>query len=138
MFDLVNVKILNTAIERVLNVEMSELGLTFTQTSIINFLSKNEEKEICQRDIEVSLGLTHPTVSSILKRLESKKMILTMHSDKDRRFKRIVLTEKSRAVNEAIQRKARKITAQALKGITKEEEQQLCEIMERMTGNLRQ
>ena len=74
------IKILNTAIERILNKEMAELGITYTQATVIGFLNRNKDVEICQRNIEENLGLTHPTVSSILARLEEKKIIPLVQS----------------------------------------------------------
>lgn len=136
MFDLIDVKILNTAIERRLNQEMSELDLTFTQTSVIAFLRRNPDKEICQRDVELNLGLTHPTVSSVLKRLEEKGMILTRPFSNDRRFKQIMLTDKSLAVSDAINQKVEKLLTQALQGISMDEEAALCAVMTRMLHNL--
>lgn len=136
MFDLIDVKILNTAIERRLNQEMSALDLTFTQTSVIAFLRRNPDKEICQRDVEINLGLTHPTVSSVLKRLEEKGMILTRPFANDKRFKQIMLTDKSLAVSDTINQKVEKLLTQALQGISTDEETALCAIMTRMLHNL--
>lgn len=73
--ELLTIKMLNTAIERVMNREMSDLGLTYTQTTVIGYLLENRGQDICQRDIEYNLGLTHPTVSSILNRMEANGLI---------------------------------------------------------------
>ena len=99
------IKILNTAIERILNKEMAELGITYTQATVIGFLNRNKDVEICQRNIEENLGLTHPTVSSILARLEEKKIIDTQQLESDKRFKRVFLSKKSIEMYKQIEEK---------------------------------
>lgn len=93
--ELLQIKKLNTAIERVMNQEMAKIGLTYTQSSVIGFLIENMDKDIYQKDIEYSLGLTHPTVSSILKRMETSGLITSAFNGSDRRYKKIVLTHET-------------------------------------------
>jgi DNA-binding MarR family transcriptional regulator len=134
--DLMEIKILNTAIERVLNKEMAEFGITYTQATVIGFLRKNDNKEICQKDIEQSLGLTHPTVSSILSRLEEKSFILTTPFDFDRRYKKIILTKKSVKMADDIQRKIDKIGETIFKGMTYEKQEELSETVSVIVRNI--
>jgi len=93
--ELLEIKKLNTAIERVMNKEMSKIGLTYTQSSVIGYLIENEGKDICQRDIEFNLGLAHPTVSSVLERMERDGLIFSTSSTADKRYKRLALTQKA-------------------------------------------
>jgi DNA-binding MarR family transcriptional regulator len=134
--DLMEVKILNTAIERILNKEMAELGITYTQATVIGFLRKNTEREICQKDVETSLGLTHPTVSSILSRLEEKDFIQTTPFSNDRRYKKIFLTDKSVSMADAIQRKIDRISENAFRGISSEKQEDFSQIIQKMVRNI--
>jgi DNA-binding MarR family transcriptional regulator len=134
--DLMEVKILNTAIERILNKEMAELGITYTQATVIGFLRKNTEREICQKDVETSLGLTHPTVSSILSRLEEKDFIQTTPFSNDRRYKKIFLTDKSVSMADAIQRKIDRISENAFRGISSEKQEDFSQIIQKMIRNI--
>ncbi len=134
--DIMEFKILNTAIERILNKEMAELDITYTQATVIGFLNLNQSKDICQKDIEHGLGLTHPTVSSILNRLEDKKLIATEPFENDRRYKKIVLTNKSSDMALAIKEKIKKITEQLFTGFTEEDEEVLSIIIKRLIGNI--
>lgn len=72
-------------------------------------------------NIEHSLGLTHPTVSSILNRLEEKKLIMTEPLESDRRYKKLVLTDKSSAMTTAIEEKIGKITERIFAGLSMDE-----------------
>jgi DNA-binding MarR family transcriptional regulator len=134
--DLMEIKILNTAIERTLNKEMAELGITYTQATVIGFLRKSSDKEICQKDVETSLGLTHPTVSSILSRLEEKGLIMTTPFSNDRRYKKIFLTDKSMDMAEAIQRKIDKISEDAFYGINEDRIEELSTLIKQIVRNI--
>ncbi len=118
---LIDFKILNTAIERLLNKELSEFGITYTQATVIGYLKRNIDKEICQRDIEYNLGLTTPTVCSILSRMEEKQMILTHPSKADRRYKSISLTPQAVEMAEDISVKIDNITAKLFFGISEDD-----------------
>lgn len=134
--DIMEFKILNTAIERILNQEMAELDITYTQATVIGFLNMNESKEICQKDIEHGLGLTHPTVSSILNRLEEKNLIMTEPLQSDRRYKKIVLTDKSSDMTYAIKAKIAKITDQIFSGFSEKESDQLSFTIRKLINNI--
>lgn len=134
--NLMEIKILNTAIERVLNNEMAAYELTYTQAAIIGFLSQNQDKEICQKDVEHDLGLTHPTVSSILNRLDEKKLITTVPLEADRRFKQIRLTPQSMALHQKIYQKIEEISQKIFEGVSLEQQQELSVLLLKMTRNL--
>lgn len=123
--ELLNIKMLNTAVERIMNQEMSALGITYTQATIIGFLIENQGKEVCQRDIEASLGLTHPTVSGVLSRMESNEMILTAPMPADRRYKKIILTDKAASLSEQINEIYKQAKARLFEGVTAEQREQM-------------
>ncbi|MDE5994272.1 MAG: MarR family transcriptional regulator [Oscillospiraceae bacterium] len=134
--ELLQFKILNTAIERILNNEMADIGLTYTQATVIGYLKQNMNKDICQKDIEYNLGLTHPTVSSILNRMEESGMITTETLPSDHRYKKIVPTEEAISLSECIHDKIEKIKKQLFKNISSEQEDSLSSVIKTMIGNI--
>lgn len=136
MMDIMEFKILNTAIERILNQEMAELDITYTQATVIGFLNMNQSMDICQKDIEHGLGLTHPTMSSILNRLEEKKLIITEPLQSDRRYKKIILTDKSADMISAINDKIEKISDQLFHGLEEKEKEQLAYTVRKLIDNI--
>ena len=62
---------------------------------IIRYLSERQGEVVYPKDIERRFNLTHPTVSGLLQRLESKGFLSCEPDPDDRRYKRIVLTEKA-------------------------------------------
>jgi DNA-binding MarR family transcriptional regulator len=86
--------------------------------------------------VETSLGLTHPTVSSILSRLEEKDFIQTTPFSNDRRYKKIFLTDKSVSMADAIQRKIDRISENAFRGISSEKQEDFSQIIQKMVRNI--
>ena len=76
----------------------SGLDLTHSQAHVLMHIICSEEKKITQRDIEKKFGLTNPTVTGILKRLETKGFITRHISENDNRYKIITITNKSKEI----------------------------------------
>ncbi|MCD8148609.1 MAG: MarR family transcriptional regulator [Clostridiales bacterium] len=135
--ELMSIKILNTAIENILNRELAEFDITYTQATVIGFLNQNRDHTVCQRDIETRLGLTHPTVSSILNRLEEKRMVRTEPLAEDRRYKKIELTEASQHIADQIQEKINRISRELLQGVTPKEEKGFIKTLNLIIRNIK-
>ena len=135
--DLIDFKILNIAIERMLNKEMAEQGITYAQATVIGYLKQHPNDDIFQKDIEYSLGLTHSTVSILLNRMKEKGMV-EFHSQKsDRRYKKVILTPKALEMSEQIHVKIQKITDMLFAGISDEEQENMTDVMKRMIKNIK-
>ena len=134
--ELIHIKVLNTAIERILNKELAEYDITYTQATVIGYLKHHPEQDICQKDIEINLGLTHPTVSSILSRMEGKNMIETRNMASDRRYKYIDLTEKAMNISDEIHTVIQRITAELFAGVSKEEQQVFSNVLKTLISQV--
>lgn len=89
-------KKLHFLMEQTMNRRLQELDLTTAQGHIIGFIARAQEPP-CARDLEMAFGLSHPTVSGLLSRMESKGFIALEPDPRDRRIKRICLLEKGTA-----------------------------------------
>lgn len=134
--DLLDIKMLNTAIERTLNRELARFGLTFTQASIIAFLATHDDRDVHQNDIEHAFGLTHPTVSSILRRLEAKQLTVSVPLPQDRRYRSIRLTERSRTLYRRIDEAVKGISASIFTGILRSDEDSFDRTLQTMLTNM--
>ena len=134
--ELIHIKVLNTAIERILNKELAEYDITYTQATVIGYLKHHPEQDICQKDIEINLGLTHPTVSSILSRMEEKNMIETRNMASDRRYKYIDLTEKAMNISDEMHTVIQRITAELFAGVSKEEQQVFSNVLKTLISQV--
>lgn len=135
--ELLTIKMLNTAIERMMNQEMSDLGLTYTQTTVIAYLIENQDKEVCQKDVEYNLGLTHPTVSSILTRMEKNGLICTAALASDHRYKRIILTEKALNLKAQVSSKYQSFKKKLFEGVSPAQRELMSETMQMMLENIK-
>lgn len=81
-------------------IEKEELGADLAkmkgpQAWALGFLSENMDREIYQKDLEKELSIRKPTASRLVDRMEKNGFITTVVSAKDKRFKRIIITEKA-------------------------------------------
>lgn len=136
--ELLDIKILNTTVDREMNRAMKDVGLTSAQAYVLGCLNIMRQQDICQRDIEEALNLKHPTVSSILKLLEEKSIIRTEPLSSDHRYKKIMQTEKGRRIHEEMMKKYASVYHRAAQGFTKEELNQFSSYLVRMNENLLQ
>lgn len=135
--DLIDFKILNTAIERLLNKELTEFGITYTQATVIGYLKQNLDNEIFQKDIEYNLGLTHSTVSILLSRMEEKQMVVMKSLATDRRYKSVALTPQALEISEQIHRKIQQITEMLFDGVSAEEQSKMNATMKKIIQNIK-
>lgn len=70
----------------------SQLGLTGTQMSIIDYLSRHPHEEVRQKDIEVEFNIQRSTATVILQRMEHKQLLTRRLATVDARQKAIELT----------------------------------------------
>ncbi|OIM58645.1 transcriptional regulator, partial [Oenococcus oeni] len=69
--------------------------LTGTQMTIIDYLSRNKNKEVLQRDLESEFSIKSSTATVLLQRMEIKKLLYRKVSGKDSRQKCLKLTKKA-------------------------------------------
>lgn len=67
---------------------------------IMEYLYRNSETPVFQRDIEREFSITRSTVTNILQLMERKGYIARQSVEQDARLKQLVLTEKGRQFHE--------------------------------------
>lgn len=95
-------KIASNQLSRRFDAFAKEYDMTWVQMSIIDFISRHEDKEIIQRDIEDEFFIQRSTATIALQRMEKKGLILRKPSTKDARQKSVYLTEKAHRIEERI------------------------------------
>lgn len=114
---------------------LETMELTASQGRIIGYLAHRKEPP-CPRDIESEFQLTHPTVSGILSRLESKGFVQLRPDPNDRRCKRIYLLDKGRQCNALIHETIETNEQRLVEGFTPEEQLQFAEHLRRAITNM--
>ena len=129
-------KMVNNLFERELNNKASLMDLTHVQCGVLGYLGRNRDKEIYLNDIEKEFCLKRPTVSGIIKRLEEKEFIVIEPKYNDRRYKRVLLTEKSEEIFEAIQENLENAEKTLYKNLTQSDKDELYRILSIMFNTM--
>jgi DNA-binding MarR family transcriptional regulator len=99
---------------------------------IINFLYQNQGKDVCQRDIEEFFSLARSTVSTNLRLMEKKGLIIRKKMESDTRQKKVMLTEKSIQIEENNEELIKSVNERFNKVLNPDEILMLAEMLERL------
>lgn len=122
------IAIINRAFRKKLDEKAGTLGLTAVQLRVLGSISRLEasgETEIHQNDLERIEHVTHPAMTKLLQRLESKGFIQCVPSTKDRRYKKITCTEQSAEIYKMILAQDEEVFTELCKTLTEEQKQEL-------------
>ena len=128
-------KVMQIRMDHQLNRKLQELDLTSSQGHIIGYLSHRKEAP-CARDLEQFFGLSHPTVSGLVSRMEAKGFIEVRPDEEDRRVKRLFLLEKGVACSRQIQQCIEENERQMIQGFTPEETELFRSLLHRAVKNM--
>ena len=129
-------KQINNVYEKEVNNSLRALGITASQCAVLDYLFHSGKEEINQKDVERALSLKNPTVTGLLKRLDEKGYILIVPSAKDRRCKKIYLTEKAYDIRRRMEADRKKVDKRLTIGMTKKEVQALRKMLDKVLYNV--
>lgn len=118
------------------NRELKSFNLTSAQLDVIFFLFESSNCEVNQKDIQKHLGLRNPTVTGILNRLEEKGFITRISGVIDRRYKKIVLTDKSSSIRNQVYQGVDFMEARLMQGLTAVEQDNLQQLIKKVLKNI--
>ena len=130
------IKQLHIALENNFNKFSKKYKLTSSQMDILIFLLHNKNKIVNQRDIENFLSLSNPTIAGTLLRLEKNGFIIRKISSKDKRYKEIYLTDKSRELKDIIFKYIRDNDNKMFSNMSEEERENLKNIITKILNNI--
>lgn len=88
---------------------LQKFNITWSQAQILKYLAMHakatntkigEPTDVFQKDLEEFFGLSNPTVTGLLNRLEAKDLVKRDIFAQDRRWKRLILTQKGYEIQE--------------------------------------
>lgn len=109
---------------------------TITQARIMEFILKNKNNNIYQKDLEKELNLRRATVSEVLTTMEKKKIIKRVQNPNDARSKQIILQEKNLEKQQEIKNKLIDLENILIKDISKEELLTFSLVLQKMKKNI--
>ena len=128
-------RLLNQEIHQYMDERFAALELTGSQSFLLRCLMENEE--VYPKDLEQRFHLSHPTVSGILQRLESKGFITVEPSARDRRCKRIRATEKASLCQKEVCKSFAAMEQVMVKGMSDEDIELLIRLLDLAADNLK-
>lgn len=117
------IRTLSNLIQRKINgmVATEEESLTIHQAWVLQFLARQGDQEIVQRDIEKEFSIRRSTASHMLTLMENNGYIRRIPVPQDGRMKRIVATRKGLEAHERMADRLRRFEATLQKGMTDRE-----------------
>lgn len=130
------IKRINDKLSRFGNEQMHNSGMTFSQMRVISYLKEHQHEKRAQKDIEEFFGVSHPTVVSIIQRLEERGLIKSVVDSNDRRVKNLSLTPAGDALVSDASKQREHMDASLLKGLEPEEVDELRRLLNQIVQNL--
>lgn len=133
------IAIINRAFRKKMDEKASAMGLTSVQLRVLGSVSRLEaagEQEIHQNDLERIEHVTHPAMTKLLQRLESKGFIRCVPSAQDRRYKKITCTEKSTGIHKMILAQDQEVLAELCGNFTEEQKRTLLQLADMILENI--
>ena len=122
------IAIINRAFRKKLDEKASAMGLTSVQLRVLGTISRLEasgRSEIHQNDLEEIEHVTHPAMTKLLQRLESKGLICCVPSATDRRYKSITCTERTAEIYKLILDQDQEVFEDICRNLTQTQKQEL-------------
>ena len=130
------IKRISNAMDRKRTLDLEDMDLTSSQGMVLGYLNRRRDETVYPGDIGRHFGLSHPTATGILQRLEAKGFVVYEADSEDRRKKRVCLTERAIECHQQIHKRFLETEALLTRGLSAEEENQLLRLLDRMIESM--
>lgn len=133
------IAIINRAFRKKMDEKAASMGLTSVQLRVLGSISRLEasgETEIHQNDLERIEHVTHPAMTKLLQRLESKGFVQCVPSTRDRRYKKVTCTEQSAGIHNVILAQDQEVLAEFCENFTREQKEALIQLADLLLKNI--
>lgn len=128
-------RMLSSLIDQQISASLEDMELTCSQGHVIGYVT-HQDTMPCPRDVEEVFGLSHPTVSGLLSRLERKGFLELIPDAHDRRCKRIRMLPKGIECVDRLHECIRATEENLVADFTPEEQEQFIRLLDRAIRNL--
>lgn len=113
---------------------LRELGLYVGQEMVMSQLW--EKEGVAQSELADACGLEKPTITKVIERMSEAGLIKVEKDQKDRRVRRVYLTERGRSLKGEVRRRWYLVEDQVFKGFTENDKRVFRQFLERMGENM--
>lgn len=128
-------KVIHERMQTAADADLKAQGLTFAQGQVIVFLAEHGSRAL-QKEIEASLGVSHPTVTGLVSRLEKSGFVRTWTDAEDRRNKVVELTDKARETGDRLRATMHERDRALLAGLDEREQAELIRMLKQVYANV--
>jgi len=107
------------------------------QIEIINYLSKNQDKVVYQKNLEENLKISKAAISEVLINMERNGFIEKINDTSDARRKRVVLSSETKKMHEDIEKKIDKLNDTLLDGINNDDLNIFIKVINKLKENMK-
>ncbi len=132
------IKRISNALERKRTLDLEDMDLTSSQAFVLGYLLRHRQEPVTPGDICRHFGLSHPTVTGILQRLECKGFLRYVEDSADRRKKQICVTEKAQEIQHCANQRCQETETLISGSLTEDELRTLVGLLDRVIANIGQ
>lgn len=129
------IKNINDKLKVKADADLKQSNLTLAQSRVLAFLA-SQGGQATQKEIEVFLEVSHPTVVGIISRMEQNNHLICWIDEKDKRNKIVALTEQAKALGDEMEQRVAANERRLLASLSEEEIEQLKQILLIIYNNL--
>ncbi len=118
------------------NQRARQLQLTSTQADILLYLANCGHNRVSLTEISASMGLSHPTVIEVVRRLELNDYVKNVPDAVDRRCRNIQLTDKGMGLQELMMEYRDELDQKLARNIAPEELETFYRVLRQVQENL--
>lgn len=138
------VKRLEVILTTKFNNYLKQFNITWSQVQILKYLSVQEElsledgkeRPVFQKDLELFFNLTNPTVTGLINRLEGKGLLFRETLSRDRRWRRLHITDAGQNLEKEIYREFLKMDSDLTHNFSDTELSEFTVYLERLLDTL--
>lgn len=129
------IKSINDKLKVKADMDLKRFHLTFTQSRVFAYLQERGG-QATQKEIELFLEVSHPTVVGIVSRMEQNGYLTTWIDSKDKRIKNVKLTKKAEEIGINMEQNMLENEKMLLAPLTAEEAELLKKMLSLIYNNL--
>lgn len=133
------IAIISREFRKKLDEKAASMGLTSVQLRVLGSVSRLEaagKREIHQNDLERIEHVTHPAMTKLIKKLESKGFVSCSSDANDKRCKLISSTPKSEGIHKAIIEHDEAVLEELCKDFSQEQKKALLSSIDMLIDNI--
>lgn len=132
------IKLTSESIEKYVRSTLQKSNVTFSQGRILVILYHSHSESISLKELKTLFRSSQQTVAGLISRLEEKTMVVGFYDAKDKRVKRVMLTEKGKEVALWVIKTLMELNEELTESISPEKEDELVELLWTICENAEQ